>query len=773
MPDTNAISQLSDRLPKPVRPLADLAYNYWWSWTSERVSLFRSIDPDLWQRCQHNPVALLRQVSSDRLWQMAEDPHYLTQLDRLAAQLDTYLRSDQTWANREVPEVSATHPIAYFCSEFGVHESLPIYCGGLGILAADFIKSASDLGVPVVGVGLLYRQGYFQQRLNRSGWQEADYVDTDIGQLPLCEACNEFAQPIRIKVNIGQRQVRARVWEARLGRNRLYLLDSYLEENEPSDRDITRHLQSGDPHVQLAQAMLMGIGGVRALQALGIEPSIYHINEVQPVPALLEVARQLQEQTGLAFEQVQAEVRQRSRYTAHTPVSAVDAFAAETVGAAIASYALELGVSPAEILILGEPGQRDTEKVSTEGPYTGQFSFTQMALRLSGAANGVSERHGWVSRQLWHDLYPRQTMEGFIEATSVQPGATIPVGYVTNGVHVRSWVAPLIDDLFNRYLGVDWPEHQTRADLWAQVEAIPNEQLWQRHRILKARLVAYVRDRVYQARCDRGDCQDDINAARRLLDPDVLTIGVARRFSDYKRSDLLFYDLQRLIKIVAHPKRPVQIIFAGKANPNSDSGKRIIQRIMEWSSHPDLRDRIAFLENYDLYTSKLMVQGVDLWLTTTHRTLEASGIGGQKVAINGGLNLAIRDGWWYEGYQPGLNGWAIGEAATDTVPVEGYDSQRQTAQNAQDAAALYQLLERDITRLYYQSDSQKAEQVARSEEQLTGEVNYPPGWLRMMKASIRTVVPFFNTHRVVAQYVAQQYFPTSDIAKVPKPILTS
>ncbi|MEL6354304.1 MAG: alpha-glucan family phosphorylase [Cyanobacteria bacterium J06627_28] len=719
----NAINRLSAKLPNPVRRLADFAYNYWWSWTPERVSLFSTIDPGLWQRCNHNPVALLETVSHERLWQMAEDPSYLTRLDRLADQLDSYLSAEGTWANREVPEVSGDHPVAYFCIEFGVHESLPIYCGGLGVLAGDYLKSASDLGLPMVGVGLLYKQGYFQQRLNRSGWQEADYIDNDIDHLPLREVCNEFGQPIAVKVAIGERSVKARVWEAKLGRSTLYLLDSDLMENDTQDRQLTGHLYSRDPAVQLGQAMLLGIGGVRALQALGIEPSIYHLNEVHPAFALLEIARQEQEQSGESFEQVKGHVSDRARFTTHTPVPSGNTFSLDDVSEALSTYATELDVSSADVLALGRLHSEDEA-----------FSLTRMALRLTRSANGVSERHGRVSRNLWQELFPNQ------------PTETVPIGHVTNGVHVRSWVAPLIGDLFDRYLGQDWTHQLTRSDQWSRVENIPNDLLWRRHSILKARLIAYTRDRVLQSRLARGEAQDDINAVSRLLDPNVLTIGVARRFSTFKRSDLLFKDLHRLTQIVAHAKRPVQIIFAGKAHPDDDDGKRIIQRIMEWSRHPDLRDRIAFIENYDLFTSKLMVQGVDLWMSTARRTLEASGIGGQKVALNGGLNLGVLDGWWYEGYRPGLNGWAIGETTVGTSSeLAQTDLQAQARQDERDAEIIYTLIERDIARLYYKRDRK----------------GISSGWLRMMKASIRTVSPFFNTDRMVAQYVAQEYFPST------------
>lgn len=707
-----------------MRRLADFAYNYWWSWTPDRVALFSAIDPGLWQRCRHNPVALLESVSHERLWQLAEDPHYLKRLYRLSHQLDCYLNEDNTWASRVAPMIPPEHPVAYFCIEFGIHESIPIYCGGLGVLAGGHLKSASDLGLPMVGIGLLYKQGYFRQWLNRSGWQEADYVDLDFSQLPMEKVCNEYGQPITVKVNIRQRLVKVQVWQIQVGRSVLYLLDTDLPENDAAARALTGRLYGGDLDTQMAQEVLLGIGGVRVLQALGIEPSIYHLNEVHAVFALLEIALQTREETGQSFEQIQALVRDLTVFTTHTPVPVGNVFSAELMTDFFAHYWPQLGLTREEFLALGarQPDQ----------PWE-PFSLVILALRLTRAANGVSRQHGHVSRQMWQALYPNRPVEA------------VPIGHITNGIHVRTWVAPLMADLYEDYLGRGWSTQLTNTELWNRVEEIPNEALWHRHSILKARLVAYTRDRVRQAREARGEADDDINAVGRLLDPQVLTIGFARRFSAYKRSDLIFRDLQRMSRILAHSKRPIQIILAGKAHPDDHQGKRIIQRLMEWSRHPDLRDRVAFIEDYDLYTTKLMVQGVDLWLNTCRRTFEASGTSGQKAALNGVLNLSVQSGWWCEGYQAGINGWEIGEALPD-------DRERQ---DAVDAESLYTLLERDIARLYYSRDR----------------AGLSRGWLRMMKASIRTITPRFNTDRMVAEYVTQMYLPQP--TEPPEPVLAS
>ncbi|MEO0458187.1 MAG: alpha-glucan family phosphorylase, partial [Cyanobacteria bacterium P01_A01_bin.114] len=630
-------------------------------------------------------------------------------LQRLSDQFQTYLQRDHDWLKTAAPQITSDHPVAYFCIEFGIHESLASYCGGLGVLAGDHLKSASDLGVPTVGIGLLYRQGYFKQRFNRSGWQEADYIDSDFETLPLERVCNEYGQPLTIKVAIHRRTVKAHIWQVRIGRSNLYLLDTDLVDNTASDRQITQRLYGGDPTTQIAQEIVLGIGGVRVLQALGIEPSVYHLNEVHAGFALLELALQEIEQTEQSLEEVVTVVRDRAIFTTHTPVPVGHVFSTEMIESHFADYWPQLGLSKEDFLALG---------VRNEGRKS--FSMTALALRMTRQANGVSRRHGEVSRQIWQDLYPDKAV------------ASVPITHVTNGIHSPSWVAPLMADLYNDYLGADWVTRLSDPETWSKVESIPDEALWRRHQILKARLIAYARDRERQARIARREASDDINAVNQLLDPKVLTLGFARRFSAYKRNNLLFKDLDRASRIFSNLKRPVQIIFAGKAHPADKEGKRIIQRLMEWNRHPNLRDRIAFIEDYDMYTAKLLVQGVDLWLNTPRRPLEASGTSGQKAALNGGINFSVLDGWWCEAFQSDLNGWVIGK---DT------NTRDQEVQNVIDAESIYAQLEREIVRLYYDCDR----------------AGIPRKWVKRMKASIRTIAPYFNTDRMVTEYVTKLY----------------
>jgi starch phosphorylase len=724
-------NRLGARLPLPLKRLADLAYNYWWSWTNDRISLFQNIDPEEWQRCGHNPVALLETVSYDRLTQVAEDPNYLKRLQTLAAQLDQYMSERNTWANRVAPQISQEHPVAYFCAEFGLHESLPIYSGGLGILAGDHLKSAADLGVPLVGLGLLYRQGYFRQRLSRSGWQEDYYVDNQFEKLPLELMLNDQGSAITIELQVRQRLVRAQIWRVQVGRVSLYLLDTDREDNDPIDRWLTGHLYGGNQETRIAQEVLLGIGGVRALQALGIEPSVYHLNEGHAAFCLLEVAKLEIQRTGKSFYDVEASVRDRSIFTTHTPVPAGhDVFSADLIDSYFAHYWQELGLSREQFLALGARRLGD--------PWE-PFGMTVLALRLTRAANGVSELHGQVSRKMWTILYPDR------------PEDKVPIGHITNGVHARTWTAPLLADLYAQYMGEDWSSHVVDPQMWAKVDQVPDEELWHRHQILKDRLVAHTRFKIKHARQLRGEDHGLIQATDHLLDPKVLTIGFARRFSPYKRGALLLRDFERAIRLFGNPERPIQIVFSGKAHPADEEGKRIIQRLMEWCKHPALQNRVAFVEDYDIFTAQKLVQGVDVWLNNPRRPLEASGTSGQKVCFNGGINCSVLDGWWCEGYKAdangkGINGWAIGEDA---------HTSDQDLQDQIDSESLYQLMEQEIVPLYYDQDKN----------------GVPHGWVQMMKASIRTNAPVFNTDRMIADYVAKMYAPGAPIHM--EPILAS
>ena len=711
---------LKEKLPITLKPLAEIAYNYWWSWTSERLSLFRNIDPDAWTHCNHNPVALLEYVDEVRLSQLANDPIYVKRVTQLYQKLQRYMNEADTWASRVAPQISSKNPVAYFCAEFGIHESLPIYSGGLGMLAGDHLKSSSDLGVPMVAVGLMYRQGYFRQRISRNGWQEDYYVDNIFENLPLELMTDDNGEPVTVEVEIRQRLVHIQIWRVQVGRVNLYLLDTDREDNDVVDRWLTGHLYGGNQETRIAQEFVLGIGGYQALNALGIEPSICHLNEGHAAFCTLEAARQEMLKTGKSFYDVEATVRKNCVFTTHTPVPAGhDVFSRDLIESYFAHYWTQLGLSGDQFMALGARRLDD--------PWE-PFGMTVLALRMCRTANGVSQLHGEVSRKMWHILYPQESID------------SVPIGYITNGVHARSWTAPLLNDLYTQYLGENWCSQMADPNMWAKVDRIPDEELWLRHQMLKQRLIAHTRSKLKQSRKERGDDRFWIDAIDRMLDPNVLTIGFARRFSTYKRGYLLLRDIERSIAILGNPDRPVQIIFAGKAHPADEEGKRILQRLFDWSrNHEELRDRVAIIPDYDMYTGRKLVQGVDVWLNTPRRPLEASGTSGQKVCFNGGINFSVLDGWWCEGYQAGadgkgLNGWAIGEDA---------HTSDQELQDKIDSESLYRLLEEEIIPLYYDRDAK----------------GIPTRWVQMMKASIITNGPIFNTDRMIAEYVAKVYAP--------------
>ncbi|MEW5861787.1 MAG: alpha-glucan family phosphorylase, partial [Cyanobacteriota bacterium] len=523
------IETLRAKLPFPLKRLADLAYNYWWSWTSDRTSLFQNINPDEWHRCGHNAVAILESASFVRLTQLAQDPAYIKRVNALVEQFDKYMSEKNAWASRVAPQISPQRPVAYFCAEFGIHESLPIYSGGLGILAGDHLKSASDLGVPMVAVGLCYRQGYFRQRLNSGGWQEENYVNNPFDQMPLELMKNTLGEPITIEMEIRQRMVKAQIWLARVGRVNLYLLDTDRHDNDPIDRWLTGHLYGGNQETRIAQEVVLGIGGVRALTALGIDPSVCHLNEGHAAFCTLEIARQEIQRTGKSFYDIEGLVRDRCVFTTHTPVPAGhDVFSSDLMDSYFAHYWPTLGLSREQFLSLGARRLGD--------PWE-PFGMTVLALRLCRTANGVSELHGQVSRKMWNILYPDRSEE------------KVPIGHITNGVHARTWTAPLMGDLYSQYLGEDWSTRMADKQMWAKVDGIPDEEIWWRHQVLKECLIAHTRSKVKLARISRGEEQFRIDAADKLLDPNVLTIGFARRFSPYKRGDLLLREAERALRI--------------------------------------------------------------------------------------------------------------------------------------------------------------------------------------------------------------------------------
>ena len=707
---------LQRRLPVALQDLATLAFNYWWTWSGEQLRLFSAIDHRLWEECHHNPVLFLRRVSRERLDEVATDPDYLQMVQRLMVRFRQYMQSPPRVG---LPGIGPDRPVAYFCAEFGLHESLPLYAGGLGILAGDHLKSASDLGVPLVGVGLLYRQGYFRQRLNRMGWQEDYYIDHRFEDLPLVLMRTPTGQPLTVTVEIRGRQVQAQIWRVQVGRTDLYLMDSDLPQNDPIDRWLTGHLYGGNQETRIAQEILLGIGGVRLLHTLGITPGVYHLNEGHAAFALLEVARMEMARTGQSFYAVEAQVRQKCVFTTHTPVPAGhDAFSPDLMDSFFASYWPQLQLSREQFLALGARRLGD--------PWE-PFNMTVLALRLTRTANGVSKLHGEVSRQMWSILYPDR------------PVAQVPIGAITNGVHPQTWTAPLMAELFCTYVHPEWDKQVADAALWERVYQIPDRELWQRHQALKQRLISHTRTCVARSWEQRGEPPERVAAIAHWLDPEVLTIGFARRFSPYKRGHLIIRDPERAKRLLTHPERPVQLILAGKAHPADEEGKRIIQRLIEWCRDPELQPRVAFIEDYDMHTARCLVQGVDLWLNNPRRPLEASGTSGQKVCFNGGINFSVLDGWWCEGYQAGVNGWAIGE---------DLHTSNQELQDQQDSESLYRLLETEIVPMYYDRDAE----------------GLPRAWIQRMKASIATNVPRFNTVRMLEDYLQQVYAPSPELA---------
>ncbi|NJK61755.1 MAG: glycosyltransferase family 1 protein [Synechococcaceae cyanobacterium SM2_3_1] len=713
-------------LPKALTPLCEIARNYWWTWNQDHLTVFREMDPVLWDQCSHNPVRMLEEVSYLRLAALATDVNYLTTVRRMSEIFQDYMRADHTWAKQNMRQYDPQRPIAYFCAEYGLHESLPTYSGGLGMLAADHLKTASDLGIPMVAIGMLYRQGYFQQRLDMSGWQGELYEDFDFTKLPVTRVRHQDGTPMIVEVQMRERTVKIGAWRVDVGRVPLYLLDTDLPENDPIDRWITAHLYGGNKDTRIAQEVVLGIGGVRMLRKLGIAPSVFHLNEGHASFLTLELLRE-QVEKGSSLLAAEPTVRNQCIFTTHTPVPAGhDAFEPQEMDPFFNSFWPLLGLSREQFMMLGARRSGDSWE---------RFNMTVLAMRYARSTNGVSKLHGHVSREMWQALYPNRSVD------------EVPISYITNGVHARTWVAPLFWDLYDQYLGKDWVDRISEPEVWSRVDQIPDEELWQRKAALRERLVSFVRHRVLRSRRSRGESHDRIQAVAHLLDPNILTIGFARRFSTYKRGDLILRDLERITRIFSSQARPVQIIFAGKAHPRDDGGKRLIQRILEWSSHPAISNRVAFIENYDAYVGRNMVQGVDVWLNNPRRPLEASGTSGQKVGFSGGLNLSVLDGWWPEGYN-GNNGWAVGEA------IDGIDS---ALQDDLDATSIYDLLEQEVISMFYERDEQ----------------GIPRRWLARVKEAMRTLNPLFNTERMLKEYVSNMYEPEQLPAEIITPELMS
>ena len=710
---TEPVSSLRPRLlPPPLQPLQDLSWNYWWSWAPDGNEVFRDLDPGLWQQCEQNPRILLTQMSDLRLAQVAADPAFADRIERLSKRFNAYLSDARPWPKLQLaPRITSETPVAYFCAEYGIHNSLPLYSGGLGILAGDHLKSASDLNLPLVAVGLFYRFGYFRQHLSRDGWQEEIYRENHSDELALHNVNDEQEKPLLIEVAMRGRVVHARVWRADVGRVRLYLLDTNVAENDEVDRLVTGHLYGGNRETRLVQEMMLGIGGARLLQKLGVNPGVYHLNEGHSAFLALELTRQLIEREGVGFAEAAQRVRERCVFTTHTPVAAGhDEFEVSLVQKCFGDWPeTALRISREEFLKLGR----------VNGDSQESFGLTPLALRMCRSTNGVSRKHGEVSRELWHKMWPTRRVDD------------VPITWVTNGVHPSTWVAPLLRRLYEQRVGQDWIDRARDANVWTSgVESISDEELWEAHSRLKQRMVAYVRDHSFAARLARGESEDYIEAARTMFDPRMLTIGFARRVAGYKRWDLLLSDPESLTRLINDSERPIQFVFAGKAHPQDQEAKRVLQKLIEWQRDRSVRQRVAFIEDYDQETARQLVQSVDVWMNVPRRPMEASGTSGQKVAINGGLNFSVLDGWWLEGYE-GDNGFAIGDLS-DLTPEEA---------DRREAESMYRMLAEEVAPRYYDRDDQ----------------GIPRRWVAMMKRSMQTLVPLFSSDRMVAEYAEKIY----------------
>lgn len=700
-------------LPEALQSLKELAYNLAWDWMPDIVSLFRRIDPKLWEGTGHNPVALLGQVDQRRLDELASDIGFIAHLARARESLVRY-RSEPRWFQTEhAAERDLT--VAYFSAEFGVAECLPIYSGGLGILAGDHLKSASDLGVPLVGIGLLYQEGYFRQYLNSDGWQLETYPPNDFYNMPLHRERHADGSFVRVSVEFPGRLVHAQVWRCDVGRIPLFLLDTNVPENTPADRAITRALYSGGVELRIQQLMMLGIGGFRALLAMGKEPIICHMNEGHAGFLGVERTRHLMRARNLSYELARDIVEDGNVFTTHTPVPAgFDVFTRELVERYMSDYIRSVPMTVDDFMALGRRDRDDKKDL---------FNMAVLAIRHAVRRNGVSQLHGRVSRKLVHDG----------GAWTEWPEEEVPIDAVTNGIHTRTWIAPEMAALLERYLGPEWRDEPSNVRVWDAVDLIPAEELWRTHVFLRQQLVAYVRRRLVWQLKRRGASERDVEAAELALDPDALTIGFARRVATYKRATLLFSDIERLRALVSSAKRPVQFIFSGKAHPADTPAKEFIKEIASKIKDPDFARSIVFLEDYEIPVAKYLVQGVDVWLNTPQRPREASGTSGMKVVPNGGLNLSILDGWWAEGYEPGV-GWAIGSG-------EDYEPGR----DAVEAKLLYSLLENDVVPLFFERDSRGC----------------PVGWVNTLKASMKRLAARFSSDRMVAEYVERFYLPTA------------
>ena len=704
-----------DRFIAPAQErLWALARNVWWSWDYDTRSLFRDLDPIRWRQLNRNPISLLTEMPLAHIERRARELVLHSRINYSYRRQREYLDADRTWGARHAG-VLRPRPVAYFSAEFGLHVSIPEYSGGLGILAGDHIKSASDLAIPLVGIGLFYGQGYFRQYLDRNGWQHEEYLHTDVNELPMEPAIGTNGEPVMVQIETRSGSLRAKVWRMKVGRCDLLLLDSNVEGNAPEDRELTSRLYGGDGRIRIRQELLLGIGGFRALQAMGITPGVLHLNEGHSGFAVLEAIGSRMQDEGLGFDQAASRVSREVVFTTHTPVPAGhDRFTASLIEEHLGPLRDGLGLSHERLMALGR---------ENPGNHQEEFCMTVLGLKLSRRANAVSALHGEVSRAMWTSLYPDKTEEA------------VPIGHITNGVHVPTWLAPQMSRLYDRHLGTGWHERSAEARIWEGIDSVDDGELWETHLSLKSRLLEFVRHRAVEQAKHRGETGETLRRLGRVLSPDALTIGFARRFATYKRANLILSDIERLASMVNDPQRPVQFVFAGKAHPRDEPGKRVLQQVAELMRNHQFADKLVFVEDYDMNVGRYFVQGVDVWLNNPRRPLEASGTSGQKVVLNGGLNLSVLDGWWAEAYD-GLNGFAIGTGRTHSNP---------DVHDIRDGEDLYRVLREEVIPLFYQRDRD----------------GLPRGWIKRMKRTIRTLGWRFNADRMVMDYTLKCYVPAA------------
>ena len=700
-------------LPENLRFLETLSWNFFWSWKPKGIKLFRELDPILWEKCEQNPRVLLKKIKGLQLWQKANDADYVTELDVFAEEFESYNSQKANSFGKITPE----NPVAYFCAEYGIHNSLPIYSGGLGILAGDHLKSASDMNVPLVAVGLFYRYGYFRQKIAHDGWQKENYLDSFASELALQPVLNENGERVLVMIRIRGREVFAQAWLAQIGRVSLYLLDTNVAENNEIDRLITGHLYGGDTETRIVQEKILGIGGVRLLRKLGVEPSVYHLNEGHSAFLTLELAREfLETDDNASFTDSISAVKEKCVFTTHTPVAAGnDTFPPEQIKSCFdTEFIKSLKISDDELLALGRTNPDDAEE---------WFGMTPLAIRMTRSANGVSEKHGEVSRQLWLKMFPENTN-----------AEDVPITFVTNGVHAPTWVAPIFQSLYEKHIGKNWADLVRDETAWREaIEQIPDAEIWDAHLLVKQLLISFIRLKTFSTETGSLDTINEHENTNKLFSPDVLTIGFARRIAAYKRWNLILSDLERLLKMVNDSEKPVQFVFAGKAHPQDRGAKSLLQNLLSLDKNSQWQKRAVFIEDYDQEVARYLVQGVDVWMNVPRRPLEASGTSGQKAAMNGGLNFSILDGWWIEG-DNGDNGFSIGVLHDD-------EAKSQETIDAEDAESLYRVLETEVIPAYY----------AKNENGLQNE------WIRRMKNALITLTPQFSSDRMVKDYIEKIY----------------